>query len=339
MTIPLTNPENGVAPGQALSWDLIEQETNAGPILGKVCTYGMDGLTVPVDVLKTEMTTLGLAQFVPDGPSPRSALRRALELMIRRARNMSTTLSETFGDRQVESDGRDLIRVINDPDSAYMVFGLVHEKQDVKALTLVHAVSLRIKIHKKSGDLFTTTTTAGDITAQNEAAAFAAILAPLYQEARRTFISRDLAHIIRSVLDWASCITVRPEGGVYFVPEDQLGYVDQLDELIDRLNRLKPGATAFFLGMGIQNTRRTRQSLAFAAQHDLLREITRLQEQIAETTAQIDKVRPETLRQRVLDVQNLSHRIAIYTDLLDDQQIAVGAQLAALQDATRAMFN
>lgn len=73
-----------------------------------------------------------------------------------------------------------MIRVINRASSEHLVFALVDENVDFASLGLSYGTSLRILLHKKTGEMIVTTEASGVIDAVNESRQLAAELAPYW---------------------------------------------------------------------------------------------------------------------------------------------------------------
>jgi hypothetical protein len=225
----------------------IQATTEKLPLVGYTVFWRLAGIRVDHDELADALDRTGMKDFLPKPPSPRVALRRALEQWIADKKNLARKTED--GD---EEDQRMLIRVINRTGSDHLVFALVAENIDFAALGLSYGTSLRILLHKKTGEMIVTTEASGVIDALNESSQLADELAPYWEEYKNKFIARDLSEMMREIIDSLKATSLRQSGGVYFVPVTMRESISRLRELIENLPRV-PEIDPFFCALGIPN--------------------------------------------------------------------------------------
>jgi len=160
----------------------VEASTEQVPVVGITVLWRLHGLRVKHDRLKDALDRAGFLEFLPDPPTPRKSLRRALQAWVvaraRAAQAQQVIAQQTNPDEAK----RTLIRVINRAGSEHIVFALVMEDVDYKALGLNYATDLRIQLHKKTGQMICTTMTTGRIESYHESQQVAAELQPYWRE-------------------------------------------------------------------------------------------------------------------------------------------------------------
>src|SRR6185369_1060479 len=93
----------------------LEVATSQLPLIGFTVLWRLEGIRVSHPDLEQALQSAGFEKYLPDLPTPRVALRRALAEWIRTKRQTARTLQLQLGDEdQGENDGgrrRTLIRV------------------------------------------------------------------------------------------------------------------------------------------------------------------------------------------------------------------------------------
>src|SRR5207237_10754395 len=99
----------------------------------------------------------GFPEYTPDPPTPRKALRRAIESWVLRRSHAGQGPGLSGQRRQV------LVRTINRRDSEYLVFALVLEEADLRSLGLSYGTDLRVLLRKSDLSIAITTTPRGRV--------------------------------------------------------------------------------------------------------------------------------------------------------------------------------
>src|SRR5262245_61579810 len=160
----------------------VEASTEQVPVVGYTVLWRLHGLRVKHDQLKDALDHAGFLEFLPDSPTPRKSLRRALQAWVvarARAAHAQQVIAQQTSPDETQ---RTLIRVINRAGSEHIVFALVMEDVDYRALGLNYATDLRIQLHKKTGQMICTTQTTGRIESYHESQQVAAELQPYWRE-------------------------------------------------------------------------------------------------------------------------------------------------------------
>lgn len=305
--------------------------TEKMPLVGYSVFWRLAGIRVNHDELERALNQAGLVDFLPSPPTPRVALRRALEQWLADKRGQSNLSDEE------EDEQRTLIRVINRAGSDHIIFALVAENIDFSSLGLSYGTSLRILLHKKTGEMIVTTEASGVIDALNESRQLAAELEPYWQEYKDKFIARDLSVMMREIIDYLHATSLRRSGGVYFVPATEREPLSRLREMIEGLPRI-PEIEPFVCALGIPKTEEARKGLAQAVHAGMMDEIRLMRADLERLGEAGGKVREKTVAQRMLVYKRLKAKAEIYRDLLDLQQDQVRAAIGDLEREARTLL-
>src|SRR6266498_6123216 len=244
----------------------VEASTSNLPLLGYTVLWRLAGIRVSQPNLEQALQGAGFSKYLPSPPTPRVALHRALTEWIRVKREaMNNSAPEPEDEETEESNPRQrrtLIRVINRARSEHVVYALIAEDIDFSALGLSYGTTLRILLHKKSGEMICTTEAEGVIDARRESQQVADELAPYWREYRKLFISRDLSEMIREIIQGMSAVSLRQAGGVYFVPASEQDQLGRLRHLITQLPQVTEGA--FVCALGVPDADEARRTLSKA---------------------------------------------------------------------------
>src|SRR5215467_10026464 len=94
----------------------LEAATSRLPLIGFTVLWRLEGIRVSRPDLEQALQSAGFEKYLPDPPTPRVALRRALAEWIKTKRRTARTLQLQPGDEDQEENGggrRTLIRVID----------------------------------------------------------------------------------------------------------------------------------------------------------------------------------------------------------------------------------
>src|SRR6266542_4197311 len=315
----------------------VEDSTSLLPLLGFTVIWRLAGIRVSHPDLEQALRAAGFDKYLPDLPTPRVALRRALAEWIRAKQRASRNSAPERDDEEDEETGqnqrRTLIRVINRARSEHLIFALVAEDIDFSALGLSYGTTLRILLHKKNGEMICTTEAEGVIDARRESQQVADELAPYWREYRNLFISRDLSEMIREIIQGMSAVSLRQAGGVYFVPASEQDQLGRLRHLITQLPQVTEGA--FVCALGVPDADEARRTLSKAVHAGLLDEIGSLRGDLARLCESGNRHRDKTIMQRMVIYKQLKEKAAMYQELLGIRQDQVRAGIERLENEAR----
>ncbi len=318
---------DGTRQSERESFAGIEQATQIGALIGYSVMWYMDGLNVEHDALVSLMRdpTIDLPDFIPDPPTPRVALHRALEAMLRTNKGLSTPDEDEGDVRKL------LIRPINDYNKEFMAFAIIGESADLLEQALRYKTEWRVKFHKKSGAMICVDTPTGRIEDEQMNPALQVMLDPYWQQYRTYRTSRDLSMVIKSVIDWASAISLRKQGGVYFVPVERKDVLDRVRLLISHLT-LSYGGEPVFLCLGVPDEVSTRRQMSVAAHHALISEAEELLAELSRVLNGDAKTRKSTFRERLAQYHYFHMKLEAYEEILIDRRGALTTRLAMLDE-------
>ncbi len=316
----------------------VEASTSQFPLVGYTVFWRLAGIRVSHPDLGQALQTAGFDKYLPDPPTPRVALRRALAEWIKAKQRIARNLQlQQDDEEQEENEGgrqRTLIRVINRAGSEHLVYALVAEDVDFSVLGLSYGTALRILLHKKTGEMICTTDAEGVIDAQRESQQVTDELTPYWQQYRDLFIARDLSQMMRGIIDGINAVSLRRAGGVYFVPATERDALVRLRNLIADIPQVVE-LDPFVCALGVPDAVETKRGLAKAVHAGLLDEINSLHTDLGRLGESGDRLRDKTIAQRLVTYKRLKAKAEMYQDLLGMQQDQVRAGIAELEQEAR----
>jgi len=123
----------------------VEASTSQLPLIGYTVFWRLAGIRVSHPALEIALQAAGFSDYLPDPPTPRVALRRALERWVKdkqQALQSAQRAARTDDEAEYEDNNRHqrtLIRVINRAGSEHLVYALIAEDIDFGLLGLSYA--------------------------------------------------------------------------------------------------------------------------------------------------------------------------------------------------------
>lgn len=314
----------------------IESSTEQIPIVGHTVLWRLHGLRVRHAALKGALDQAGFLEFLPDPPTPRKALRRALEAWVA-ARAQQAHATRTLQTQiNADEEQRTLIRVINRAGSDHLVFALVTEDVDFKALGLGYATDLRILLEKKTGQMICSTDARGRIEAYHESQQVTSELQPYWQEFKDLHIAGDLSEMVRRIIDSLQATALRRNGGVYFIPK---GNREKLFRLRETIAALPHGDDQpFVCAFGVPDLQETKAQMVQAVHAGMLDEIAGLRADLRRLVEDGTNVREDTVICRLATYQSIRSKAQVYADLLGLRQDAIRSEIGQLETQARRLL-
>jgi hypothetical protein len=312
------------------------------PLLGAVVTWRLMNIRVQEADLKAALEQAGYESHMPSLPSPRKALRRTLEAWIaertrQRTGKVVATTEESTGEEENESNQRTLIRVINRPGAEHLVFGIVSEDVDFQSLGLTYGTSIRILLHKKTGQILCTTDARGVISAENESITLARELQPIWSQYRTLFFSEDLSRMVRSIIAGMRAISLRREGGVYFVPQSEQPQIEIMRGLLASLPT-SGHEQPFLCALPVPDVEATKSQMARAVHYGFMDEIRAMGADLERfIDAKPGTVKSETIAERLQSYKDVKAKVGMYATLLSMQQSNIVKELDELTEKAKAI--
>jgi hypothetical protein len=312
----------------------VEASTSQFPLIGYTVFWRLAGIRISHPDLERSLQATGFDKYLPDPPTPRVALRRALAEWIRVKQRIARSLQLQQDDEDHDENGdgrrRTLIRVINRAGSEHLVYALVAEDIDFSALGLSYGTALRILLHKKTGEMICTTDAEGVIDAQRESQQVTDELMPYWRQYRDLFISRDLSEMMREIIDGMSAVSLREAGGVYFVPASERDSLLRLRQLIAGIPQVA-NFDPFVCALGVPDAVEAKRGLSKAVHAGLLDEINSLRGDLGRLSESGDRLREKTIAQRLVVYKRLKAKAEMYQELLGMRQDEVRAETTGLE--------
>jgi len=321
----------------------IEASTEALPLVGYTLFWRLAGLRVKHQELVDLLDRFGFKDFAPDPPTPRKALRRALEAWIASKEAEAAAASAAAGTAgegdtaTEEHTQRTLIRVINRAKREHLVFALVAEDVNLAQLGLSYATDLRILLEKKTGAMVCTTTTEGQIDALTESQRVASELQPFWAEYRELHIAGDLSEMVIKIVTALEATALRRSGGLYFATRARKAELDRLRQFVAALPHTDAGEP-FVCALGVPDTRQTKRQMAQALHAGIMDEVGSLFVDLSRFMERSQAVREETIKQRLALYRRVKVKAQVYADVLEMNQEAVKAAVARLEAQARALL-
>src|SRR5262245_56923811 len=312
----------------------LEAATSQLPLIGFTVLWRLEGIRVSHPDLEQALQSADFEKYLPDPPTPRVALRRALAEWIKTKHRNARTLQLQLGDEDQEQNGdgrsRTLIRVIDRARSEHLVYALVAEDIDFSALGLSYGTALHILLHKKTGEMICTTDAEGVIDARRESQQVTDELMPYWRQYRDLFIARDLSQMVREIIDRMNAVSLRQAGGVYFVPENEYDALFRLRQLIAGIPQ-GAGSESFVCALGVPDADEAKRGLSKAVHAGLMDEINSLRGDLDRLSESGDRLREKTIAQRLVIYKQLKAKAEMYQELLGMRQDEVRSGIAGLE--------
>jgi len=177
-------------------------------------------LEIPADDLQQALDDFDLKKFMPREINPRDAFRRATKLVERKRDPYGTETYVNLLVREVRADSEKLVRQ------------LVREVVDGENIRLEYKPVVHLEIQKD--EQLTIKPLAQDLTAAEQATMDH--IPEMYEKATQYYDGVHVGYIIKTILNSCNPVSVRPSGGVYFVPQKHADTIESLKELTKRLN-------------------------------------------------------------------------------------------------------
>ena len=185
-----------------------------------------NGVRIKYQDLEKELAEVGLQRMMPRKINPRDAFRRA-------TKNIEVKREANGAGRYINL----LVRPVK-TDAAEMVRQLVREVVDGQNTRLEYKPVVQFEI-KKDGN-YAVIPLASDLSLIEQEAMRR--LSSLYDEAVNTYEGDHIRRLVDRILNICSPVSVRPSGGVYFVPEKKAESMRSLKKLVQALAAYDKGS-------------------------------------------------------------------------------------------------
>lgn len=308
---------------------MLETIYNSGdlPLLGHVAFWRVEDAEMPHTDLVAIMDKHGFKSQAPAEATPRAAMRDALKEWTER-RGRSRLRNTGQGKRS-----KTVIDAAN-TDGNELHFFLDDREFDLGLVRLDHATRLRVTVHKDTGHYEVSTESQGVVgTVLTQDAQIRAQIAPLYQHHRETATSQVINGAILRVVESLNSVSLRPTGGVYFVPITQREAVERLRLMCDEIAAAKKGSEVFLLASPVVKVEETRSQFAHVAHKAFESELGSLDYRLDRLLEQkVGTVGSKTVASQLDAYKALRDKAEAYGELLGMRQDRVNTAIAALKE-------
>lgn len=275
--------------------DLIRHQTNrGGEPLGDLLWWELVNATVTRPTLQNLWVQSALpSELLPEPPSPEKTFKTAAK------------------EAQVGHPDR-LLRLAKEDDQE-IVFGLVNEKRDGSG-GLTYDQEARITLHR--GNQYVTSDAPTNPMVRR--------FFERFEDLRNVHTTDDIRRTITKTLDSFAAVTLRQNGGVYWVPASFADGLRRLQGVVEKL-----GQSRMHL-VPITRSKEGQAALAQAAKASIEDELNALQTEVQEFLA-CPPERASTLIRRLNTYQDLRSRANLYQTVLSAQVNGLSESLAQME--------
>lgn len=260
-------------------------------VLGEIITWRLCGVSITIP----ELRMLCEAHNLPLHRVPKKIQTRS---------QVVRTLAE------LEENG--FIRKIND-DAVKAVYVLVAEQVDRTTDTATYNVEIKFEHSKKQETL-----TASDPNLQDTIDA-------LMAKYKDKCLTRDVRAMITDMVSDAHAIRLRPEGGMYLIPRDNLDFAQNLDDLIKNLS-LESYLTRFAIPDTVEHQTNARRSFV----EDFKREYESFMLEISKL-ADNEHTRDSTVSKKIDILIDLQKKANMYNDMVGLDMSVINGMTSKIQ--------
>jgi hypothetical protein len=234
---------------------------------------------------------------------------------------------------------------------------LVAENVDLAHLGLSYLTNLRVFFDLSAGQLYLTTTPTGQpdplqfaLHSSARDQALLARLRPFWDQYRGLHTTSDIGRMIHAIIADLDATSLRPGGGVSFVPYAQRPTLERLKHLIEQALPAAPGKSnvSTLLHLPVIDRPAVRTHMARVIHHSLLGEVTAMQKNLDRLVQQSHAateqgrrgaIRPSTVANRLSEYRSMRAKVELYGEILGARQEQAIRALGELQLAARSLLD
>lgn len=323
---------------KVLEQNMIEEKN----LLGHIVMWRLGGIAVKHAALLNVLDAAGLAEFAPKEPTLVASIGRAVTAWVKDRAELDGGPKLVSLNAQVAEDEegtgratRSMIRKIDSKDSDWLVFSVITEDINLRALGLSYETDLRVLVHKTNLNMLVTATSYGEVDAEStRMIEVEQAIAAHWQYYKDLHTSGDLSRIVQTIVAGLDSVPLRKEGGVYFVPAKNTARIQTLNNLITTL----PSAatqlnTSYFVALPQANVEGIRNQLAPAIKEGIMDELGSLRTVLQRFIEQQKNgsVRAETIQSRLDQYARVAEKLDLHADILGFRRSAIQPDLDWLQ--------
>jgi hypothetical protein len=144
------------------------------------------------------------------------------------------------------------------------------------------------------------------------------------------FNSSTVRSIVQSILGTCAPVSVRPSGGVYFIPEKYTGVVDQLKTMIIVLNQACGGHNSIY-SVPVVDAFEQRELIQDSLEEQVAKDGAELLEEVRVSIQNGDNITELKAKQYMIRAKKLGELVTVYEDALQYQATSARANLDLAQ--------
>lgn len=293
------------------------QEVNPLDTLGHLTWYTVFDTEITRPVLLDRLTHSGLAAFAPPAIAAADAFRRATHTVERLHAEQEAGRCVNWLVREVRADADQIVRQ------------LVKETVNAAQIRLDYQPLLALMLDKDTGAFVQEA-----LCAHVDAAAYEAAQAAhaAYQRYREVYQGRHLRDLAFRVLKSLNPVSVRPSGGVYFVPGSGTETLRQLQTFMATLSPSQ------LWTLPVADSGDSRHVITQALGDTVAQTAERVVGDLARLLARQGSVSDREQARAVSEFKRLQTAVAEYQTLLDDRLLSAQAALDAATAQMRTLL-
>lgn len=350
----------------------INQASEGQKLVGHVVTWSINRATISAASLAVEAARLGIQGNVMPVVTAEQALKRAVRKFLRENSFGKVYVPSTDADYDDSEDDDDqtgkqnyikgynsnavnagssgsrsqlkLVRKIKGTDKKTIGFGIVLEDNDTQSFSLQYGTELRVVLNTKTKNISVSQRSTGLVdqeeteTIQTQGQLSLAIINAKkkitadYLWYSKNYVSLDIATFIKKAAIRLYGVSLRPMGGVYFVPDTESKKLWELKKIVET----KFGAInqSSMTCLALVDTSENKGQIASITQEALKQELevlkvdmSTLQKDSAET-----EMRVTTVAERLTKYQILRYKACAVAQALDLEVEDILGKIGALED-------
>ncbi len=278
-------------------------------------------VVISIEDLQKELTEQGLDHFMPRKINARDAFRRATrDVEIKRQKHKEGTYINL------------LVRPVRANENA-MVRQLVRELVDGQNTQLDYKPVAQFEI-KEDGSYGVTPLVPDLLSIEQEAMDR---IGPLYDEAVNHYEGDHIRRLVDRILSACSPVSVRPSGGVYFVPQNYAEEMVSLKALVKRLSAYNRGSgSTQAWSVPVIDAQEHREMVEESLEEEVIGGSLKMIEDLKRTIQDSSQgIQLNTIKQYAYQIKKMSGLVGEYEEMLDFQatkareNLELAQQLAA----------